>query len=249
MKSLYLFVLFTCLSINTAFAQTPDDIVSSFFQNFNQPATVAVGALQKAAAKPKPNRELTPMLMFAKANWDTLSANTQSLVNAWFARPDDSVGSPPSGVSFFGSSQVISTVTSANFVFHYLDAATYSTDPNRATTTFVNQLAAEAEVVWAQIVNTMGYNAPPSDVTKGGNNKYDIYLINTGSVGIYGYVTSDAQSYLGAPYLRSVYSHMVVDNDFTGFPQAPLEAAKVTFAHEFFHSIQFGYDPTEFAAF
>ncbi len=250
MKPLFLFIFFAYFNASQAFAQTPNNVVSSFFQSLDQPtATVATGALQKTNIKPKPSRELTPMLMFAKANWDALSTDTQSLVNPWFTRPDDSVGTPPSGVNFFGSTQVVSTVATTNFIFHYLDATAYPSDANRATTTFVNQLATEAEVVWAKVVSTMGYNAPPADAGKGGSNKYDIYLINTGGVGIYGYVTSDSATYLGSPYPRSVYSHMVIDNDFAGFPQAPIEAAKVTLAHEFFHSIQFGYDPTEFPAF
>jgi len=247
MKSLYLFVLFTCLSINTAFAQTPDDVVSSFFQDFNQPATVAVGALQKAAVKPKPSRELTPMLMFAKANWDKLTPATQATVSPFFLRPTDGATiNLPGGQALtpFTQAQEFTYPSPAGyFRFHYVTTGT-----NAATLAFVQQLATEADNVWATEIVTMGYSAPPSDGSVGGDAKYDIYLLDVGSAGVYGYVTSDATTASG-PYPSGRFSHMVVDNDFSGFPQAPLEAAKVTLAHEFFHSIQFGYDPTEFAAF
>ncbi len=243
-------ILMTFFLSNHAYAQNPDQIVSSFFQKLGTSSTIATGALQKGSVQVKPTRELTPMLMFAKTNWHSLSSQTQASVSPWFARPDNNIGSPPTGVNFYGSTQVISTVATTHFIFHYLNAATpaYSADSNRATTAFVNQLATEAEAVWVQEIGTMGYNAPPSDGSLGGDAKYDIYLLNTGAVGIYGYVTSDATVASG-PYPLGRFSHMIVDNDFNGFPQAPLEAAKVTLAHEFFHSIQFGYDPTEFSAF
>ncbi len=253
MKSIFFLAgLVLSLIANQAYAQTPDAVVSSYFQGLNNNAAVASGALQKTAVKPRPSRKLTPMLMFAKANWNQLTPATQASVSPWLARPDNSVGSPPSGVSFYTSTQVVSTITSpsGNFVFHFIDAATYPADTNRATAAFVNSLATIADNVWTKEIGTMGYNAPPSDGTLGGSAIYDIYLLNTGAVGIYGYVTSDSNVYTPAtPFPHTVYTHMVVDNDFSGFPQAPLDAAKVTLAHEFFHSIQNGYDRAEFPAF
>ncbi len=232
----------------TAAAQTPDAIVSSFFQTL-QPAT---GALQKANQSKLPSRELTPMLIFAQNNWSALSAKTQATVSPWFARPTDPNAQPPkAGFNFYQTGQVISTLATTNFLFHYLDDATYTTDANKASTAFVQQLAIEAEKVWTQEITTMGYNVPPSDGTLGGNTKYDIYLINVGSARLYGYVTSDATVTSG-PFPNSVYSHMVLDNDFAksqfGYTN-PITPGQVTLAHEFFHSIQFGYDFSEFPAF
>ncbi|MDQ6984247.1 MAG: hypothetical protein Q9M44_05995 [Ghiorsea sp.] len=247
MKSLMLFILLSGLATNQAFAQTPDDVVSSFFQDFNQPTAVASGTLQKAAIKAKPSRELTPILMFAKTNWDALSKTTQTQVSPFFLRPTDgAIINLPGGQALTPFTQAEeSTYLSplGYFRFHYVTSGT-----NAATLAFVQQLATEADNVWATEIVTMGYSAPPSDGSGGGDAKYDIYLLEVGSTGVYGYVTSDATTASG-PYPRGRFSHMVVDNDFSGFPQAPLEAAKVTLAHEFFHSIQFGYDPTEFPAF
>ena len=168
-------------------------------------------------------------------------------------RPDNGIGSPPPGVNFYTTAQIpkLLTVTTTHFLFHYLDDVAYPTDANRANAVFVAQLAIEAEKVWTQEITTMGYTAPPSDGTLGGDAKYDIYLLDTGAVGIYGYVTGDPQVRTGSPYPNSVFTHMVLDNDFAtrqfGYPNS-LTPAQVTLAHEFFHSIQMGYDGAEFPA-
>ncbi|MDQ7005006.1 MAG: hypothetical protein Q9N67_08875 [Ghiorsea sp.] len=246
MKSLMLFVLLSGLATNQAFAQTPNDIVSSYFQEINQPSAVATGALPKAAIKPKPSRELTPMLMFAKANWDTLSEQTQATVSPFFFRPTDTGATPPiSSITLFTQAEE-SVHSSLYFKFHYV-----TTGANAATLAFVQQLATEADNVWTTEIGNMGYTAPPSDGALGGDNKYDIYLLDVGSASIYGYVTSDATASAGI-YPNGAYSYMVLDNDFTvqqfGYAN-PITPARVTLAHEFFHSIQFGYDSAELPAF
>ncbi|WP_157753694.1 MXAN_6640 family putative metalloprotease [Ghiorsea bivora] len=193
------------------------------------------------------------MLMLAQNNWNQLSPETQALVNPWLLRPDNGIGSPPSGVNFYTDTQIpnLSTLSTTHFLFHYLDDTAYPNDANRANAAFVAQLAIEAETVWTQETTTMGYTAPPSDGTLGGDGKYDIYLLDIGAVGIYGYVTGDPQVRTGSPYPNSVFTHMVLDNDFStsqfSYPNS-LTPAQVTLAHEFFHSIQMGYDGTEFPA-
>ncbi|MDQ7058592.1 MAG: hypothetical protein Q9N62_09160 [Ghiorsea sp.] len=244
MRFFQYFCLGICLSFaahTSAYAQnTTEQTVSSFFQSLNPIATGAI-----PSQMPTPTRSLTPMLMLAQSNWSELSPATQALVNPWLARPTDGIAINIKNITIipFTLAQE-STWDSTYFTFHYT-----TTGANAATLNFVQQLAVEADKVWAKEIGTMAYNAPPSDGSLGGSGKYDIYLLDTGSAGVYGYVTSDASTYLGSPYLHSLYSHMVIDNDFLGFPQAPLDAAKVTLAHEFFHSIQFGYDPGELPAF
>ncbi len=249
---LFTFFIFTALISQPAFAQTPDTEISQFFQQFNS-SNIASGTLAAHTKHIKPTRSVTPMLMYAKANWDNLSSSTKTMLKPWFMRPTDAgASSGVSGVSVFTAAQESTYISPAgHFKFHYLDAAVAANaaDPNRATLTFVKQLATIADTVWTKEITTMGYNAPPSDGTLGGDAKYDIYLLNLGSQGVYGYVTSDATSYLGTPYPHSLFTHMVVDNDFAEFPQGATNAAKVTLAHEFFHSIQNGYDHSEFPAF
>ncbi len=249
MKSIFFFsgLLFSLIA-NQAYAQTPDAVVSSYFQGLNNNAAVASGALQKAAVKPKPSRELTPMLMFAKANWNKLTPATQAKVSPFFLRPTDANATPPiSGVTLFTQAQE-TVLNTTHFRFHYV-----TTGPNAATAANVGNFALEVEKVWTQEITTMGYNPPPSDgIIGGGNSLYDIYLLDVGSAGIYGYVTGDTQPLTGSPFPNSVHTYMVLDNDFafSQFRYAdPLVPAKVTLAHEFFHSIQNGYDRAEFPAF
>ncbi len=250
MRFFQYFYLSICLSFigyTSACAQNiPEQTIASFFQSLNTPATGAI-------TQPVPTRSLTPILMLAQQNWKQLSPETQALVNPWLMRPDNGVGSPPSGVSFYTATQIpnLSTLATTHFLFHYLDDVAYPNDANRANAAFVAQLATEAEKVWTQEITTMGYTAPPSDGTLGGDAKYDIYLLDVGAVGIYGYVTGDPQTLTGTPYPNTIYTHMVLDNDFAsqqfGYPNT-LTPAQVTLAHEFFHSIQSGYDNQEFPA-
>src|SRR3972149_3832937 len=83
-------------------------------------------------------------------------------------------------------------------------------------------------------VDYLGYPAPPSDNGMGGDNLYDIYIINLGG-GLYGYTESEDD--LGG---QKYTSFMVVDNDYAGYYSTGINGARVTLAHEFHHSIQMG---------
>src|SRR3972149_7700908 len=83
-------------------------------------------------------------------------------------------------------------------------------------------------------VNYLGYPAPPSDNGMGGDNLYDIYIVNLGG-GLYGYTESEDD--LGG---QKYTSFIVVDNDYAGYYSTGIKGARVTLAHEFHHSIQMG---------
>jgi hypothetical protein len=102
--------------------------------------------------------------------------------------------------------------------------------------------------VWARIVGPggLGYRQPLTDAGpmggEGPDEKLDIYLVDIGDDGIFGYCASDLR--LG-PLVRPVYC--VVDNDYDPdeYGPAPPERdgfLKVTAAHEFFHAVQGAYD-------
>ncbi|RME59152.1 MAG: hypothetical protein D6790_11010 [Caldilineae bacterium] len=254
MKRAILFFI-CCLFAQASFAATgpanPDQLVQDYLQYLGQHQTLRAAGQASATM----SRGLTPVLAYAKANWHRLSPATQQSVSPWFFRPTTPGATPPKGVSFYAPGQVISTYATPHFVFHYLDQTQYPADVNRASPSFVQAMAAEAEAVWNKEVTSMGYAAPPSDINapdNGGDALYDIYLLDLGNAGLYGYVTTDAAGPVGAPYANSFYSHMVIDNDFSttqyGYPD-PALPRQVTLAHEFFHSIHFGYDPTELPAF
>jgi hypothetical protein len=109
--------------------------------------------------------------------------------------------------------------------------------PNQVETTL-----SEFDRVWRVEVGQYGYRRPLSDQQhrfNGGDGKFDVYLSDTGSEGLYGYCNPDD---FGPQ--RRVSAYCVVDDDFsrTQFGARPLDSLRVTAAHEFFHAIQFAYD-------
>ena len=100
--------------------------------------------------------------------------------------------------------------------------------------------------VWSTEIGSYGYRAPRSDITSrnhGPNKKLDIYIADLGSMGLYGYCTSDDPATSRRTYASA---YCVVDDDFSRrqFRSGAygLNAMKVTAAHEFFHAVQYGYD-------
>lgn len=99
----------------------------------------------------------------------------------------------------------------------------------------LNLLALAADSSYSYEVNFLGYPAPPKDFGEGGDDLYDIYILNLSSD--YGYTEFDklitADKYT---------SYMVIDNDFSGsnYYTHGIDAARVTVAHELHHGIQIG---------
>lgn len=98
--------------------------------------------------------------------------------------------------------------------------------------------------VWAFEVGKLGYRRPapdPGGPRSGGDKRFDVYLKELGSKGIYGYC---APEYLVGGSKRLASGFCVLDDDFarSQFGAPPVESLKVTAAHEFFHAVQFNYD-------
>jgi hypothetical protein len=95
--------------------------------------------------------------------------------------------------------------------------------------------------VWRAEVGRLGFRPPPGDGRRGGDGRFDVYLKELGSQGLYGYCAPEYR----VPGLRHVASgYCVLDNDFarSQYGANPRVSLRVTAAHEFFHAIQFGYD-------
>ncbi len=112
--------------------------------------------------------------------------------------------------------------------------------------TWVNRNLALLNKVWRFEVGKLGYRKPVSDGfvkgrNNGGNGKFDVYLADVGSQGLYGYC---APEYVRKGKPRLATGFCVLDNDFSRdqFSAPPRDSLRVTAAHEFFHAIQFGYD-------
>jgi len=99
----------------------------------------------------------------------------------------------------------------------------------------VNQFALAADSAYRFEINFLGYSAPPVDNGGGGDDKYDVYILNLGN--LYGQTLFDFPVGAGS---GKYTSYMEIDNDFAGFNTTGLNASKVTVAHEFHHAIQIG---------
>lgn len=105
------------------------------------------------------------------------------------------------------------------------------------------------EAAWTIEVGTFGWAAPPvlsSNPPPG--NRYHV-RIDTLAGGLYGYVTTGGvhAGFVGdnpnTPWNEgdARATCMVLNRDYAGFPGSPHQALDATTAHEFNHSIQFGY--------
>jgi hypothetical protein len=111
---------------------------------------------------------------------------------------------------------------------------------------WVDTTRAVFRTVWRREVGAFHYSPPRSDLRSrnhGPNRKLDVYVADVGSIGLYGYCTSDDPA---RARRRSVSAYCVVDDDFARRQYegaaTGVRALKVTAAHEFFHAVQFAYD-------
>jgi hypothetical protein len=100
--------------------------------------------------------------------------------------------------------------------------------------------------VWVAEVKKLGYRRPISDGTRGGggSGRFDVYLKELYHQGLYGLTVAEHRT----SYNKDLYSsYLVIDNDFkrSQYQGDPMQVARVTAAHEFFHAIQYGYDASE----
>lgn len=132
-----------------------------------------------------------------------------------------------------------------HFRIHY----TFEGD-DAITQTYLDAVAATVEEVWAIEIEQMGWPPPPSDGILGGDNRYDIYLMDLigSGEGSLGYASPE--SIIGDnPASSNVVeesagtSYIAVENDFRDVDGGTaISLMRATMAHEFHHSIQFGFD-------
>ncbi len=99
----------------------------------------------------------------------------------------------------------------------------------------INDLAAAFDSSYNFEVTTLGYPEPPVDNNEGGDNLYDVYVLNLGLL----YGETDFENEI-TPGSNKYITYIQMDNDFTGYFTEGINAARVTAAHEFHHAIQVG---------
>lgn len=113
----------------------------------------------------------------------------------------------------------------------------------------IDNYAGSLDTAWATEVTSFGWAAPPVKISNPPpGNLYHVRIDALGS-GLYGYV-SPAGTYAGYVGdnpntawndVDAYATCMVLNRDYSAFPGTPLQAMQATVAHEFNHSIQFGY--------
>lgn len=172
------------------------------------------------------------------ARLDHLRGPERTAAEALLARPTDGAGDD------YGDGYTVRSKKkcAGNFCLHWVPT-TADAPPGM---TWVNRNLALLNKVWRFEVGKLGYRKPVSDGfvkgrNNGGNGKFDVYLADVGSQGLYGYC---APEYVRKGKPRLATGFCVLDNDFSRdqFSAPPRDSLRVTAAHEFFHAIQFGYD-------
>ena len=142
-----------------------------------------------------------------------------------------------------GQFKIHYTTTGIHAVYHAGDDRDGDGVPD-----YVEDMSLVLDSVHNHIVNTLGYPPPPDDsfYPSGGDEKYDIYISNL--LGPYfGLTYPDSLSIDGPGSIRAT-SFIKLENDYqemSEYRNRPLDAVRVTIAHEYFHAVQFGIDFTE----
>jgi len=139
-----------------------------------------------------------------------------------------------------------STECSVNFCVHYRKAPLKESSSLTQVRTTLNTL----EHVRTFETQSLGYRKPVSDApavatTDNPDGRFDVFLGDIAREGLYGYCAADGAE----PNTEDgrAPAFCVLDNDYarSQYGIAPINALRVTAAHEYFHAIQFAYDIDE----
>ncbi|HXV04948.1 MAG TPA: MXAN_6640 family putative metalloprotease [Solirubrobacterales bacterium] len=139
----------------------------------------------------------------------------------------------------------------AHFCVHWVTEGLDAPEPTdlngNGIPDFVEEVGSVAEHVYAVENEELGWRPPKSDGRRGGGNgNVDVYLKELGAGRLFGYAAPDRPHASGAhPLPRRLDGYMVLDNNYSPFEfphTMALSDLEVTFAHEYDHVLQFGYD-------
>jgi hypothetical protein len=188
-------------------------------------------------------REVTLALARLAGRKDALSASDRRRAGALLARPTNGA-SDPAGDGYTVTEATPYCRSGGKFCIHYVtsteDAPPLAdTSPANGVPDYVETMASEFEFVYSVENGRLGWVAPKSDGTRGGNGRTDVYIKQIGNRGIFGYAAPEQNSV-------SSYAYLVMDDDYSEFGFAnPIDALRVTAAHEYNHVLQFTYDRFE----
>ncbi|NLF74646.1 MAG: hypothetical protein GX573_03040 [Chloroflexi bacterium] len=141
-----------------------------------------------------------------------------------------------------------------HFVIHYtlhgIDAVPPADRDGSGTPDWAEDVGRVMEAVWTAQVDRMGWPAPLPDRGEGGDERFDVYLMELFSKNMAGYVSPDGGFVGDNPNTarreqQAAFGYMVLENDFVDpSPPAglrvwpPHDWLRIIAAHEFNHAIQ-----------
>jgi hypothetical protein len=199
-------------------------------------------------SRPDP-RSATLLLRDLALRLDQLSAGELEDARRILARPTDGVADPMGdGYTVAQEVPLCSTIACVHYVGSTDDAPPPEDVSGGSDPDYVEAVSAVVEEVWTAEVGALGYRAPKSDATSdenGGSGLLDVYLVDVGADGLFGYCASDDPNLDPSYPYWDMSAYCVLDNDYDisqfGYPD-PTLPLKVTAAHELFHAVQFAYD-------
>jgi hypothetical protein len=216
-----------------------------------QAEAVLSGQVQQSSAQTEPAADATVAMNQLAAALPELEGDERRRARALLARPTDGPGGDPFGA--YPPGAPVASAASANFCVFWVSDPAFPDAPNLTDSNsngapdFVEQILAFAEHSRAIEVapGPLGWEPPKPDGAGCGPNpsaRADVYLRQIGAEGLFGYEVPEPGQ--GGP--RSQAGYMVLDNDYSAaeYPAFadPLDAARVTFAHEYNHLLQQNYD-------
>ena len=207
-------------------------------------------------ARPNP-RDATFILRDLVVRTRFLSGADRSAARGILARPDGAPTFPGEPTWEFDAQPSSVCELGRPLCFHWDDNSSNRDSPPATDTSPANgrpdqvdETMAVMDNVWDTEIGTLGYRQPLPDssttLNNGGGPQLDIYLADIGSVGLFGYCTTDDPHAFDFTSPWDVSAYCVLDDDYRqrqfGTNQTPDEFLQVTAAHEFFHAVQFAYD-------
>lgn len=191
----------------------------------------------------------TPNIMQAKHRFNELSSASQALLRPVLA-------SRPSLPSFFDV-PLLTGQTGPGFRIHY---ATSGTDSVRNASVdlrgfgsglpngvpdWVDTVGLVLDSIWIREVGQLGFRSPESDAfyPAGDGPRFDVYLQNLGPLFLGATYPDSAGGVLQNRSTAFIVLHSTFNvSPYSGQPNGPQRAMRVTAAHEFFHAVQFAYN-------
>ena len=187
---------------------------------------------------------------------DSLDEDDRATAVAYLGRPTDGKGDRIGGFVVKYDVPEATPVCNADLCVHYVtttaNAPSLTDTANAAGAPGANGIPDYVDTILRVMTSVhdtyldAGYREPRGDGgLGGGTNLIDVYLAEIGTAGLYGYCTTDQPNPTSGPDFYDRWAHCVLDDDYTGFPNTPLENIEVTAAHEYFHATQYAYDAFE----